>query len=183
MKAKHFTRTILTSVLFLITILAIVLNFHIIFPALRPHSLVITTAKKNNPTDIPSNLNFLNDDKNAFLEYCKGIYGEKLPLSVNNDTFVYYGTVDSYRLYRMQSNLIPYERVQQSEEIGGHVFLSDCTYHPSRTGLYIVSEHSNVFTLDEAYKIGIIDIDDVYDLYLDKMTTDYPGLKNVLKSK
>jgi hypothetical protein len=182
MKEKHFTSKILTTALFLIAMLVIVLNFNIIFPALRPHSLVITTEKKNNPTDIPSNLNFLNDDKNAFLEYCKGIYGEKLPLAVNNDTFVYYGTVDGYRLYRMQSNLIPYERVQQSEEINGHIFFSDCIYHPSRTGLYIVSEQSSVFTLDEAYKSGIIDIDDVYDLYLDKITADYPGLKKVLKS-
>lgn len=181
MKAKHFTSTILSSVIFLITILVIVFNFNIIFPALRPHSLVITTTKKNNPTDIPSNLNFLNDDKNAFLEYCKKIYGDKLPLTVNNDTFVYFGTIDGYRLYRMQSNLIPYENIQHSEVIDGHMFLSDCIYHPSRSGLYIISDQSVVYTLNEAYKSGIINIDDVYNLYLDKMTTDYPGLKNVLK--
>jgi hypothetical protein len=169
MRITHFASRFISTAIFVTMLLVIVFNFNTIFPALSRHSLTLMTTKYNNPIDIPSNLNFLNDDKKDFIEYCKTYYGEKLPLSVDNDAFVYYGSIDGVRLYRLQSNLIPYERVQQSESINGRVFMSDCTYRPSKTGLYIICDQG-VFTLDEAYERDIIDIDDVYNLYLDKFS-------------
>jgi prepilin peptidase dependent protein B len=141
---------------------------------------MLTKASKTAPKDIPKSLNFLNDDKSAFVSYCKSLYGDKLPLTVNNDSFTYFGSVDGARLYRMQSSIISCSHVQQAETIGGYVFYSDCRYYPSRVGLYIILD-DNVYTLEEANSMGIINISDIYELYSEKMVSQYPGLESIMK--
>jgi prepilin peptidase dependent protein B len=167
----------ISAAVFVAVLLVIVPNFNNIFPDLNRTDLVSAESKAEMPIDIPSNLNFLNDDKKAFIDYCKSIYGGTLPLTVNSDLFTYYGTVDGYRLYRLQSNLIPYEHAHSSETINGYTFLSDYIYRPSKTGLYVIGD-KGVFTIDEVYKDGIVNIADIYDLYAKKNLAAYPGLSS-----
>lgn len=180
MKTKRVLSTVISSVVFLLTVLVIMFNFNTIFPSLGMNSLMFVKGSKTAPKDIPKSLNFLNDDKSAFVTYCKSCYDGKLPLVVSNDNFTYFGSVDGARLYRMQTNIIAYSHVQQAESIDGHVFYSDCRYYPSRVGLYVIIDGS-VFTLEEASSMGIVNIDDIYELYAEKMAAQYPGLQNVLK--
>lgn len=180
MKTKRVLSTVISSVAFLLTVLVIMFNFNTIFPFLGANSLTLSKGSKAAPKDIPKSLNFLNDDKSAFVAYCKSFYGDKLPLIVSSDSFTYFGSVDGARLYRMQTNIIACSHVQQAESIGGHVFYSDCRYYPSRVGLYVILDDS-VFTLEEASSMGIVNIDDIYGLYAEKMAAQYPGLQDVLK--
>jgi hypothetical protein len=178
MKFSHIIKNFITAAVFFIMFILIIINFKTIFPALNQNALILSANNENNPNDIPSNLNFLNADKKSFITYCKGIYGDKLPLSVDNSNFIYFGTVDSYRLYRLQSTLIPYDRAQQSDTLAGHTFLSDCIYRPSKTGLYLIGD-KGVFSLDDAYLNKVVDIGDVYSLYLDGIISDTRGLKSI----
>ena len=154
----------------LVVLLLIATHFKSIFPALNHNGTVISESKTNKPIDIPSNLNFLNDDKKAFLEYCDSLYGDALPFAIDNDKFCYYGTVDGQRLYRLQATLIPYEHANLTEDLGGYKFYSDCIYRPSKIGLYIITDNS-IKTLENAYHDGSVNISDVYKLYLSKTSS------------
>lgn len=179
MKVSHTAGKLLTAVVFGLVVFTIVFQFNKLFPALGINALLDDVEKNDTHIDIPSDLNFLNDDKRSFINYCKTIYGNNLPLAVDNDKFIYYGMVDGYRLYRLQPNLVPYEQAQQTETLGGHVFYSDCLYRPSKTGLYLINDLI-VISIDDAYRLNLVDIDNVYELYSNKIISEYPKLKNML---
>ena len=176
----HFIKNLILGAVFVFTLAFIFCNFKALFPGLYRNALILYAGAENDPKDIPSSLNFLNDDKRAFIGYCQGIYGDRLPLSVDNASFVYFGTADGYRLYRLQANRVPCERVQNSETLAGYTFYSDCIYRPSRTGLYLIGD-KGVFTLDSAYQNQLVDMSDVYSLYFAKIKADMPGPKPLKK--
>lgn len=163
--AQH--RRLIWSVVFSVLVLAVlVLNFHNLFPQLKKNALS-PANHADTPINIPQNLNFLNDDKQVFLNYCNAIYGSKLPLSIEEDSFLYDGAIDGYRLYRMQANLIDTSPSRQSVLLGNYLFESDRLYRPSVTGLYLIKD-KQVYTLEEAYDAKLVDFSDLYQLYKQK---------------
>lgn len=182
MNIGRFIKRIFPAVLLIAVVAVMMLNFRTIFPTLSRRALDTSNTEKPVPKDIPNSLNFLNDDKAAFVRYCKGQYGEKMPFGVDSDSFIYFGSVDGARLYRMKPTLINCENISQTETFEGYSFYSDCRYFPSKTGLYIIC-NDNVFTLDEAYRDGMIYIEDVHNLYLRKMNELYPGFSSAVSEE
>lgn len=155
------------KIIFAVAVMAVImLNFDTIFTELDCNALTVS-ANKADVTDLPSKINFLDDDKEAFIKYCKNIYGEDLPIRIDDDVYQYYGNVNGYRFYRLQPTLVSYDNISQSQVVGGLKFESPYRFRPENTGLYIISDEC-VYTLDEAYKLGLIDIKKAYQLYKDK---------------
>lgn len=145
---------------------ALLLGFRTFFPALQKGAFH-SVSQQDSPDNIAQNLNFLSEDKKAFLSYCADIYGTVLPCEVDASTFVYYGGVDGFRLYRMQPTLVETGPARQSLTLGGDVFTSDRLYRPFSLGLYLVKD-SAVYDLKTAARLGLANISDVYALYLQK---------------
>jgi prepilin peptidase dependent protein B len=146
----------------------LMVNFNSIFTDLNCNALEISDNTNADLTHIPSKINFLDDDKKSFIEYCKNIYGSDLPLKIDDSVYMYFGTVNGYRFYRLQPSYITYDNINQQEVIGGYTFESSSRYRPERTGLYIIGD-SNVYTLSDAYEKGLVDISKVYALYIAKI--------------
>jgi len=163
MKISYFVKKFISAFVLSIVFIAIVINFSVFFPTLNHNALALINSETKNPINIPSNINFLNDDKKAFCDYMKNLYGQDLPLSVDNDLFVYYGAVNGYRFYRLQSMLIPLECTHQTEIIGSYLFESDFLFRPSAIGLYVIGD--KVYSLREAYYSNLINISEIYNLY------------------
>lgn len=168
MKILHGAGKWISAFLFSLSLVVILLNFNRMFPALNHNALALTETSEDDPINIPVSINFLSEDRKAFIDYCKGIYGEDLPMSIEPDSFIYYGTIDGCRLYRMQVSAIPAEPAHQTETIGNYIFESDCLYRPSRTGLYIIGD-GGVYSLDQAVEYNMINVDEAYRLYQQKM--------------
>lgn len=166
MKSAPIYKLVWSAVLSVLILTVVVLNFSHIFPALKKNALS-PANREDTPINIPQNLNFLNDDKRAFLDYCNAIFGSKLPLAVDSDSFVYEGVVDGYHLYHMQANLIETGSARQRVVLGGYLFESDRLYRPSPTGLYLVKDNQ-VYTLEEAYNTKLVDLSELYSLYKQK---------------
>ncbi len=165
---KYFAKIV--SIAAVIVIMAVLMvNFNNIFTNLNCNALEISDNTTADLTHIPSNLNFLDDDKKLFVSYCENIYGESLPLKIDSSVYMYFGTVNGYRFYRMQPTYITYDNINQKDIVGGYTFESCSRYRPERTGLYIIGDN-NVYSLDQAYDMGIIDISKVYQLYVAKTT-------------
>lgn len=160
-KKKFFT----TTVLFLLLVVTLSC-FNVVLSSLNYNASAFSNTKKET-LDIPSDLNFVDDDKKAFLNYCKDIYGNEKPFSIDTMAYCYYGTIEGRRLYRFNATYIPYENVYNESTIGGYVFSSSCLYRPYSLGLYIV-DGKNVYTLAEAYEKGLVNIAKVHELYMSK---------------
>lgn len=148
---------------------AMLLGFHTLFPSLQKGAFD-TVSQQDSPDNIAQSLNFLNEDKKAFLTYCAGFYGTELPCAVDVSTFVYYGGVDGYRLYRMQSTLIETGPARQQLTLNGAVFTSDRLYRPFSLGLYLVKDGA-VYDLETAAQYALVNTADVYALFAQKSGT------------
>lgn len=166
MKSAQHRRLIWSAVFSMVVLAFLIFNFHDIFPQLKKNALS-PANHADTPINIPQNLNFLNDDRQVFLDYCNAIYGNKLPFSIEEDSFLYDGAIDGYRLYRMQANLVDTGPARQSVLLGNYLFESDRLYRPSVTGLYLIKD-KQVYTLEEAYNAKLVDFSDLYQLYKQK---------------
>jgi hypothetical protein len=147
---------------------SIMANFDNIFTGLNCHALQVSDHKKSSElASIPSKINFLDDDKKAFIDYCKKLYGSSLPLKIDDSIYEYYGTINGYRFYRLQPSYISYDPISQREMIGGYLFESPYRCRPEATGLYIISD-KRVYTLEQAFDKKLVDISLVYSLYAAK---------------
>lgn len=164
---KRYGAKIAAITVMVAVITVVMFNFNNIFTDLNCNALTISSKAKSDLTHIPSKINFLDDDKKAFVNYCKDIYGENLPIKSDDSIYTYFGTVNGYRFYRMQPSYIMYDNVHQQEVIGGYTFESSSRYRPDNLGLYIIGD-DNVYTLKEAYGKGLVDISKVYELYTAK---------------
>ncbi|MFT9077840.1 hypothetical protein [Ethanoligenens sp.] len=166
MKSARVYHLVGTAILSALLLAILMVNFSNFFPALKRNALS-PSNRADTPINIPQNINFLNDDKQAFLNMCNALYGSKLPLSVDSNSFLYEGAVDGYHLYRMQANLIETEPARQYVVLGKYLFESDRLYRPSPTGLYLVKDNL-VYTLEEAYTTQLVDFSNLYRLYKQK---------------
>jgi hypothetical protein len=167
MKMSRYGIKIITISFVIVIMGVLMVNFDSIFTDLNCNALTIPNNSKSDLSNIPSKINFLDDDKKAFVDFCKVKYGSNLPLEIDNNIYQYFGTVNGYRFYRLQPTYISYDSVSQQEVIGGYTFESACRYRPEKTGLYIIGD-DNVYTLSDAYSKGLIDITKVYALYVKK---------------
>lgn len=163
MKLRRYVYKIVSITVAVSVIAVLMLNFDSIFSELHCNALTVS-ANKVEKTQLPSKLNFLDDDKTAFVNYCKDIYGADLPIKIDENVYKYYGAVNGYRVYRLQPTLIPYDSINNVTVIGGYDFESPCRYRPACSGIYVIGD-DNVYTLTEAYKEGIVNISSVYKLY------------------
>lgn len=164
---KRINRIATTTIMFVL--LAVLLfNFDSVFNKLNANALAINeNIKKTELANIPSKINFLSDDKNSFLDYCKNLYGGDLPLTIDSDSFIYYGAVDGYRLYRMNTTYLPCRNVTTFVTLGCYTFTGNCRYSPEPSGLYLIGD-DGVHTLSDAYSENIVDFSKVYQLYKSK---------------
>lgn len=167
MKLSRYGYKIVTITVVFVIMGVLMVNFDSIFTDLNCNALAVSKSSKADLTEIPSTINYLDNDKQTFINYCKTIYGSDLPLEVDNTVYKYYGTVNGYRFYRLQPSYISYDTISQHEEIGGYTFESSFRYRPEPTGLYIISDDC-VYSLKEAYEYGMIDISKAYQLYIAK---------------
>lgn len=168
MKMSRYGVKIITIMMVVVVMGVLMVNFDSIFTDINCNALSISSSTKADLTQIPSKINFLDDDKKAFVSYCKDIYGSDLPLEIDNSVYEYYGTVNGYRFYRLQPTYISYDSISQQEVVGGYTFESSSHYRPERTGLYIIGDDS-VYSLRQAYDNGLIDISKAYQLYIAKV--------------
>lgn len=123
----------------------------------------IQTSKKSS-LNIPSDINFIDDDKKAFLEYCRQNKGASDKAQIDDTTYVYYGCLNGYRFYRLNLDCYPAEELNHEENIGGYVFQSSRSFYPYVSGLYIIG-NDGVHTLSEACSENIVDIGKIFLLY------------------
>lgn len=167
MRMTQYGTKIITIVVAIVIMGALMVNFDNIFTDLNCNALAVSSSTKADDTQIPSTINYLDNDKKTFIDYCKDIYGDNLPLQIDDSVYYYYGTVDGYRLYRLQPMYISYDNISQQQVIGGYTFESPNRYRPYRIGLYIIG-NDKVYTLKEAYDYGLVSISKVYKLYAAK---------------
>lgn len=166
MKMSRYGYKIITIMSVVVIMGILMVNFDSIFTDLNCNALAVSKSSKD-LAEIPSTINFLDNDKQTFINYCKTIYGDEIPLDIDNTVYKYYGTVNGYRFYRLQPSYISYDNISQHEEIGGYTFESPFKYRPEPTGLYIISDNG-VYPLKDAYEFGLIDISKAYKLYTEK---------------
>ena len=169
MRIKRYEIKLTTVAIVAVFIAVLLLNFDKIFTDINCNAFSESAGNKADVTVIPSKINFLDDDKKSFLNYCKKIYGNNFPLKIDESVYKYYGTVNGYRLYRLQLSYISFDSIIEYEDIDGYIFESPCRFRPERTGLYIIGD-TGVFTLNDAYKLGYVDISKIYRLYTLKST-------------
>ncbi|HEX2937916.1 MAG TPA: hypothetical protein VHO66_03255 [Ruminiclostridium sp.] len=166
MKIKRYGFKLVTVAVVAVTMAVLLINFDSIFTELSCDALTITQTKSDK-AELPSSLNYIDEDKSVFVNYCKDIYGDDLPLKIDENVYQFYGTINGLRFYRLQSTLIPYDNINQSELIGGYSFDSPGRFRPYSTGLYIIGD-DKVYTLKQAYESGLINIQKAFDLYNNK---------------
>jgi hypothetical protein len=142
----------------------LLINFDSIFTDLNCDALSVSQSVKKDADEVPNSINFIDEDKALFLDYCEENFQDKLPMEVDNSNFIYYGTVSGYRIYRLQATNIDCENINQSEAVGGYTFESSQRFRPYKLGLYAIGD-GNVYTLYNAYSKNLIDISKVYRLY------------------
>jgi hypothetical protein len=168
MRLSRYWTKLVTFVFVAFVMGLLMVNFDNIFTSLNCHALQVSDHEKSSAvTAIPSKINFLDDDKKAFIDYCKKLYGSSLPLKIDDSIYEYYGTVNGYRFYRLQPSYISYDSISQQKLIGGYLFESPCRCRPEATGLYIISD-KRIYTLEQAYDKGLVDISLIYSLYTAK---------------
>jgi hypothetical protein len=163
---KNFKKFI-TTVILLFLLIFVVTFFDSFYAKYDFRALATYKVTKNDAVDIPSDINFIQDDKKVFIKYCQKPIITNQPLIVDDKTYVYYGNRNGYRFYRMSITAMPYTNINSELTIDGYTFESCYTLKPYATGLYIIG-NSGVFTLEEAYNNKIIDIKRIYDLYMAK---------------
>jgi hypothetical protein len=164
MRKIQYGTKIITIVAAVVIMGALMVNFDSIFTDLNCNALAVSSSTKADDTQLPSTINYLDNDKMTFISYCSDIYGNDLPLQIDESIYHYYGTVNGYRLYRLQPLYVSYDNINQQQVIGGYTFESPCLYRPYRMGLYAIGD-DKVYTLEEAYNFGLVDISKVYKLY------------------
>lgn len=167
MKIRFSPKKIITTAALFVLLCSILFNFDNLFQRLNYNAMALADSNTSEALDIPSDINFINDDKKSFITYMQEYDGSTLPLSIDNNTYVYYGIVNGYRLYRISVTSYSNEPICQEEVIGGYHFNSSSLFRPSPTGLYVIGDNG-VYTLQEAYKFSLVDIGKVYKLYLSK---------------
>lgn len=140
------------------------INFDSIFPDLNCDALAVSQTVKQTTNEVPSSINFIEEDKASFIKYCESFYGTDVPMSTDNDSFRYYGTTNGYRLYRIAPTNVPSDTLNVQKVIGGYTFESSERFRPSTLGLYIIGQNK-VLTLEEAYEQNLIDISKIYKFY------------------
>lgn len=161
--SRYWTK-ILSVSLVVVFLGVLMINFDNIFTDLNCDALTVSDNVKETPNEAPVSLNFIDEDKTCFIDYCKDLYGENLPLETDNNVFHYYGTVNGFRFYRIHASYIPCENINQQQVVGGYIFESSARYRPDKTGLYVIG-NNRVYTIDEAYTNKLIDIAKLYKLY------------------
>lgn len=119
---------------------------------------------KKSTLNIPSDINFIDDDKKAFIEYCQKNAAAGNSAAIDDSTYTYYGCVGGYRFYRINVDCFPSDELNHEEMIGGYIFQSSRTFYPYSSGLYIIGDN-NILTLDEASRQCLVDIGKIYALY------------------
>lgn len=127
----------------------------------------IVTTEKMNAADIPSDINYIDDDKKLFVRYCDEAYSITIPSKIDSSTYVFYGVINGYRFYRMSVSSLPTENINHEDVVGSFPFESSRLFRPYAPGLYIIG-NGKVYTLEEAYEQHIVDIRQVFQLYLEK---------------
>ena len=168
MKLKKSHRKILSTGLLILLLCGTLLAFN----SLNIEPDLVASAYTENPKkdvlNIPSDINFIEDDKKAFIEYCKSQFGTDAAMSIDKQSYLYYGISEGYRLYRLSVTCMPADSIGGEQEIGGYTFYTSCRYRPYDLGLYVIGENGAVYTLDQAYRLGLVDISSVYRLYQQK---------------
>jgi hypothetical protein len=163
---KKYKKIITTSVL-IITLAVVITYFDSFYAKYDFRALATYTVTKNDVANIPSNINFIQDDKKTFLQYYKTKTITNQPLLIDDKTYIYYGNRNGYRFYRMSTTAMSLEYINSQLVLGGYTFESPFSFKPSNSGFYIISD-SKIFTLEEAYSKKIIDIKQMYLLYMAK---------------
>lgn len=168
MKMPRYGVKIITIAVAFAVLGFLMVNFDSLFTDLNYSALALAdSSSKADLTSIPSNINYLDDDRAAFVSYCKDIYGYDLPIQIDDSVYEYFGTVNGYRFYRLQPTCIASDDIIEQEVVGGYTFESPSRYRPELTGLYIIGDNK-VYTLEDAYDDNLVDISTVYKLYMAK---------------
>lgn len=163
---KNFRKFITTAIL-LFLLLFVVTYFDGFYAKYDFRALASYKVTKDDAVNIPSDINFIQDDKNLFLNYCQNLITTKQHLLIDDKTYIYYGNRNGYRFYRMSVTSMPFMNINSELVIEGYPFERCYTFKPNESGLYIIG-NSGVFTLEEAYNNKIIDIKQMHDLYIAK---------------
>jgi hypothetical protein len=167
MKMPRYGAKIITVAAVIMVMAFLLVNFNSFFKSLDCSALETSEKTSTDVTSIPSQINFIDDDKKLFTDYCTKVYGSKIPIKVDDSVYLYFGTVNGYRFYRLQPTYIACDCVRQQQIIGGYIFESAYRYRPEATGLYIIGGNK-VYTLEQAYNKGLVNIQKVYKLYISK---------------
>lgn len=162
---SRYGTKILTFCFVVVFLGVLFINFDSIFSDLNCDALSVSQTEKKEVDEVPNSINFIDEDKTTFIDYCKKIFSDKLSMQIDSSVFRYYGTVNGYRIYRLQATNISCENINQSKVIGGYTFESSQRFRPFNVGLYAVG-NNKVYTLEEANRQNLIDIAKVYRLYI-----------------
>jgi hypothetical protein len=157
-------KKLITTVVLLFLLVFVVTFFNSFFAKYDFHALATYKVTANDAVDIPSDINFIQDDKTSFLNYCQGKIATNQPLAIDNNTYIYYGNQNGFRFYRISITAVPYSDINNELSIDGYTFESLYTFRPYASGFYIIGE-GGVYTLEEAFNKNIIDISQIYKLY------------------
>ena len=167
MKILKNTKKIITTSVLILTLAVVITYFDSFYAKYDFRALATYKVMKNDVANIPSNINFIQDDKKMFLQYCETQTATNQPLLIDDKTYIYYGNRNGYRFYRMSTTAMSLENINSQLVLGGYTFESPYFFKPSNSGFYIIND-SKIFTLEEAYSKNIIDIKQIYNLYLYK---------------
>jgi hypothetical protein len=160
-------RKFITTAILLFLLVFVVTFFDSFYAKYDFRALATYNVTKNDAVDIPSDINFIQDDKKAFLNYCQNLITTNQPFVIDDKTYVYYGNQNGYRFYRISITAMLYTNINNELTIDGYTFESLYTFRPYASGFYIIGD-SGVYTLEEAYEYKIIDIKQIYKLYMTK---------------
>lgn len=159
-------KKLISTALLIVLLIGTLLSFNLLFSNLSYNAEAFNSPKKA-ALDIPSDINFISDDKKAFISFCEQNYGTKATDSIESGSYCYFGSIEGKRLYRMNLSCMPYENLYNETNIGGYTFSSSRLFKQYGVGLYIIDE-TGVYTLEQAYETGKIDIGRFYELYTEK---------------
>jgi hypothetical protein len=160
-------RRLITTCLLLFLLVLVITIFGSFYSKYDFRALATYKVTNNDAMDIPSDINFIQDDKKVFINYCQNLINTNQPLVIDNSTYVYYGDQNGYRFYRISITAMPYSNINNELTIDGYTFESAYTFRPYASGFYIIG-NNEVYTLEEAYNDKIIDISQIFSLYMAK---------------
>lgn len=163
---KKYKKYLTTAILFLLLCITLVF-FNNLNSGLNLNALALYENDKKDALNIPSDINFISDDKKSFIEFCKKQYGINHDIEIDNSTYIYYGSVNGYRFYRINISCMPVDSINHNEIIGGYNFSSSLMFRTYPSGLYIIGDNG-VYTLTDAYNQNLIDITQIHELFLKK---------------